>query len=108
MPGYGFGRCAAHGDESIRAVRRAVRDGYRHTGSAAKPKPGKPRDCGVPRAELSVSSKIRPTPFGDPDAARAKSLSNLRPNAPDSDEDLGGDPRTFTEIRPHNPQRREP
>lgn len=35
MPGYGFGRCAAHGDESIRAVRRAVRDGYRHTGSAA-------------------------------------------------------------------------
>lgn len=62
----------------------------------------------MPRAEVSVSSKIRPTPFGDPDAACAESLSNLRPNAPDSGEDLGGDPRTFTEIRPHNPQRREP
>ena len=48
--------------------------------------------CGVPRAERFLSSKIRPT----------------RIDALDNGGHSGDDSRTFTGIRPDNPQRREP
>ena len=88
MPGYGFGCYAAHGDEIVRAVRWAVRDGYRYIDSAAmygnEAEIGDAlRGCGVPRDELFLSSKIWPTRFDDPDASLAESLRNLRLDALD-------------------------
>lgn len=82
MPGYGFGCYAAHGEEIIKAVRWAVRDGYRYIDSAAmygnEAEIGEAlRTCGVKRKELFVSSKIWPTRFDDPDASLKQSLRDL-------------------------------
>lgn len=82
MPGYGFGCYKASGSELALALREAVACGYRYIDTAAyyrnEDTVGRAlRDCGLPRQELFVLSKIWPSDFEAPARAVERSLRLL-------------------------------
>lgn len=82
MPGFGFGCYKASGPELALAVREAVARGYRYIDTAAyyrnEDMVGRAlQDCGMPREELFVLSKIWPSDFEAPARALEQSLRLL-------------------------------
>lgn len=82
MPGYGFGCYKASGPALSLAVREAVACGYRYIDTAAyyrnEAVVGQAvQDCGLPREELFVLSKIWPSDFDAVARALEQSLKRL-------------------------------
>ncbi len=82
IPGFGLGVFDAKGEEVYNAIRYAIDAGYRHIDTATlydnEEDVGKAiRDCGVPREELFITTKIWPTDFDDPQKAFDLSMRKL-------------------------------
>ncbi len=82
IPGFGLGVFNAAGEEVYRAVRYALDAGYRHIDTATlygnEQDVGRAiRDCGLPREEIFVTTKLWPTDFDDPQKAFDLSMRKL-------------------------------
>lgn len=82
LPLLGLGTWQATGEECYRAVRTALDVGYRHLDTATmygnEAEVGRAlRDSGVPRADVAVTTKLRPQDADRPDAALEASLRAL-------------------------------
>ncbi|CCH58082.1 hypothetical protein TBLA_0A02835 [Henningerozyma blattae CBS 6284] len=82
IPVIGLGTYLSKQNEVYEAVVTAAKAGYRHVDTAAfyknEEQVGKAvKDCGVPRSEMYVTTKVWPTELRDPEAALDKSLKRL-------------------------------
>jgi 2,5-diketo-D-gluconate reductase A len=82
MPLVGFGTWALRGDHAYRAVRRALEVGYRLLDTATmygnEAEVGRAlRDSGIPREEVFVTTKLRPSDAGRERRVIADSLAAL-------------------------------
>lgn len=82
IPGFGLGVFDAVGEEVYNAVRYAIDAGYRHIDTATlygnEEDVGRAiRDCGLPREEIFLTTKIWPTDFDDPQKALDLSMRKL-------------------------------
>ena len=69
MPCLGYGTYKVNGEEAIRAIKMAIAAGYRHIDTATfygnEVEVGVAvRECGVPREELFITSKVWKTERG--------------------------------------------